>query len=598
MRRMWAVFCLATALCLAVGCGDAEQTKSTLENILSDLSQTESSFAELSSSETSDKQSSQAESVFALSGEDASSAAESSVETEDSFEIDESSEEPIVLPDPMGKLLSISLLAADNPALTKDVYFEIDQETLTATLTVDHQHHVPSSVLQSAALTVSTENGKASFDTANADGCVDLTKQAVCTVTDENGCIQTYVLQIDRSAYKIPIVEISLSGGKTVGQIDRNATSAMQFSLDCSMLDGYASFENLSGKIRGRGNSTWLWEKKPYKIKLDEKASLMGLDDNRDWILLANYADKSLLRNVVAYEMGRTLEHIAWAPHQIPVDLFVNGEYRGVYGLGEHMEVAKGRVAIEATAETDTDFFLEVGGMEDGDKKGEHYFHTPDMHVRFITYQTPSAKNITSEQKAFLSDYFARAEQAIESGEGYEEYIDVDSFIDWMILHELCYNLDSCFRRSCYMIKEKGGKLKMGPIWDFDLALGNFSRDNPAYDDWATVGSNDENSYIHETWCNYLLQDKEFCARFAERWNEVRDRLLSTANQTIDRYGQLLQISQQANFEVWQIWGKRAGYQAQWCSNEDSYEKQLAYLKNFLRNRAEWMDGAVAELVR
>jgi len=136
----------------------------------------------------------------------------------------------------------------------------------------------------------------------------------------------------------------------------------------------------------------------------------------------------------------------------------------------------------------------------------------------------------------------------------------------------------------------------MGPIWDFDIAFGNFYRDNPDYDDWATVGSDEEGSYIHVTWCNYLLQDKDFCARFAARWNEVRDRLLDTANNTIDQYSRALYISQQANFEVWQIMGKRVGCQAKWCNAADSYEEQIAYLKNFLQTRASWLDNAVKEL--
>ncbi len=575
MRQIWIFVILITALCLTVGCGDAGEESFSASESVSASSEGDSLSASSAESfeETSDEESSFAESSL-----------EESV-------LEESSEDPIPLPEPMGKLVSLSLLTADNPALAQDLQFVIDEERATATLTVDHRNYIPLSVLTSAVLNAVAENGEAVLGAG-----VDLTKETALEIVDENGQTKTYTLTLDRSAHKIPIVEITLLGGKTVSQIDREQTSAMTFSLDCSMLEGYESFANVTGKIRGRGNSTWLWDKKPYKIKLDEKAALMGLNDNRDWILLANYADKSLIRNVVAYEMGRTLEHIAWAPHQIPVDLFVNGEYCGVYGLGEHMEVAGGRVEIEETVETDTDFFLEVGGMEDNDQNGVHYFHTPDRLVRFITYQTPSAKNITEEQKAFLSDYFARAEQAIKRGEGYEEYIDVDSFIDWMILHELCYNLDSCFRRSCFMIKEKGGKLKMGPIWDFDLAFGNFSRDNSAYDDWVTVGSNEEGSYIHETWCNYLLQDEEFCARFASRWNEVRDRLLTTANETVDAYSTLLAVSQQANFDVWQIWGKRAGYQAQWCSNADSYEAQIAYLKNFLQKRAAWLDSAVAAL--
>jgi len=584
MRRFWAVFFLILSVCLAVGCADTEQAENSIESNEAKLSRDEEVIGHSSYMFTENSDETIAESLA-----EETSAAESS--DEESL-LEESFETSVTLPDPMGKLVSVSLLTAENVSLANDLHFSIDEETATAILTIDHQHHVPLQVLTSARLTVVAENGEAFFETE----AVDLTKEVLCGVVDQNGQTKTYTLLVDRSAHQIPIVEITLSGGKAVEQIDRNQTTPMTFTLDCSMLEGYESFAALSGKIRGRGNSTWLWDKKPYKIKLDKKAALLGLDDNRDWVLLANYVDKTLIRNTVAFEMGRSLEHIAWAPHQVPVDLFVNGEYLGVYALGEHMEVANGRVDIEPTVETDTDFLLEIGGMEEDDVVDVHYFHTPDLLARFITYHTPDENDITEEQKKFLYDYFAQTEHAIKSGEGYEAYLDVDSLIDWMILHELCYNLDSCFRRSCFMIKEKGGKLKMGPIWDFDIAFGNFYRDNPDYDDWATVGSDEEGSYIHVTWCNYLLQDKDFCARFAARWNEVRDRLLDTANNTIDQYSRALYISQQANFEVWQIMGKRVGCQAKWCNAADSYEEQIAYLKNFLQTRASWLDNAVKEL--
>lgn len=98
----------------------------------------------------------------------------------------------------------------------------------------------------------------------------------------------------------------------------------------------------------------------------------------------------------------------------------------------------------------------------------------------------PDTKVISQEQLDFIISYVQAANDAIAAHDGYEQYIDVDSFIDWGILHELTYNIDSCYRRSCYMTKDAGGKLKMGPIWDFDLALGNFSKDNQKYNDLAT----------------------------------------------------------------------------------------------------------------
>lgn len=509
--------------------------------------------------------------------------------------------EPVPPPTPEGTgvLVSLSMLAEDNSTLAQDLSFTVDEDTRTVTLALDYQTYADQATLSGAVLTATAEGGSVSFPAQTGEGKVDLLQGATCWITDENGWVKVYKMIVDRTVYQLPIVNVTLKDGVAVDAIDRNLTTAMTFSLDCSGVEGYDSIGNVSGTIRGRGNSTWKWDKKPYKIKLDKKESLLGLDDNRDWILLANYADKSLIRNTLAYEMGRVLDHLVWSPHSYPVDLFVNGEYQGVYALGEHMEVANGRVDIEeGSLEVDTDYLLEIGGMAPtGDVNGVHYFHTDGRLVRFATFKSPNFEEITDEQKKFLTDYFQKAENAIQKGEGYEAFIDVDSFVDWIILHELAYNLDSCFRRSCFMVKEKGGKIRMGPIWDFDLAFGNFSRDNKNYDNWITIGSNEEDAYVQYNWCTYLMRDEEFCDRLAKRWEEVRDRLLEVANDTIDTYGALLDGgSQQENYEVWKVWDVRTGYQSRWCMAANTYEKQLQYLRDFLENRAAWMDKAIPKL--
>ena len=501
-------------------------------------------------------------------------------------------------PEGVGRLTSLTLPVTENPRLAKELSFSIDEDARTATLTLDYQTYADLATLNEAHLTAMIEGQAVSFTPLSADSGVDLMSGATCQVTDENGWIKSYRLIVDRKVYQLPIVNITLAEGVSVDAIDRELTTKMTFSLDCTGAKGYESIGVVSGTIRGRGNSTWKWDKKPYKIKLDENESLLGLNDNRDWILLANYADKSLIRNTLAYEMGRVLTNITWSPHSYPVDLFVNGEYRGVYSLGEHMEVANERVDIEeGSTDSDTDYLLEIGGMNmTGDINGVHYFHTSGRLVRFATFKSPDFEEITDEQKAFIIDYFEKAEAAIKKGEGYEEYIDVDSFVDWIILHELSNNIDSCFRRSCFLTKEKGGKLRMGPIWDFDLAFGNFSRDNKKYDNWVTIGSSDEDAYVQYNWCTYLMRDKEFCQRLSERWAEVRDELLKVAGDTIDTYGALLDGSQQENYQVWKVWSIRTGYQSKWCAEANTYEKQLQYLRDFLNNRANWMDKAIPKL--
>ena len=532
------------------------------------------------------------------------SAEESPDESADESVGIENSDDLIFLPKPpepegTGMLYSIKLLSKDNVTLAKDVEFVVDEQLRCAVLKLDYKTYVDQATLSRAVVRVESEGGEVRFSNQRVDGSIDLLSETWCEITDENGIAKKYAVVVDRAVYSLPIVNITLSDGVSVGEIDRNLTTEMIFSLDCTGVEGITSLENVSGTIRGRGNSTWKWEKKPYKIKLDEKAALLGLDDNRDWILLANYADKSLIRNTLAYELGRVLDALYWTPHSYPVDLFVNGEYQGVYAIGEHMEVASGRVDIEeGSTEVDTDYFLEVGGMAPtGDINGVHYFHTNSLLVRFATFKSPDYQTITNEQKKYIKDYFEAAEKAIQNGEGYEEYIDVDSFVDWIILHELSYNIDSCFRRSCFILKEKGGKIKMGPVWDFDLAFGNFSYDNKKYNDLATYGSDEKGAYVSYNWCTYLLRDEEFCARLTERWNELKDEIIAVTEETIDTYGTILDSgSQQKNFEVWDIWDKRAGFQSKWCSAENSFEKQLNYLENFVKTRADWLDKELKKL--
>lgn len=504
--------------------------------------------------------------------------------------------EPPPPPECMASLSGLTLTDENNSALASDLAFVIDETTLTATLDITYQNYADLATLSAARLTAEVEDGTVRFSAQNDDGSVDLLAGATCEVADADGITKTYTLTVDRTVYQLPIVNITLTDGVGVDDIDRNETTEMTFSLDCSGAVGFDSLEPVTGKIRGRGNSTWKWEKKPYKIKFDEKVSLLGLTENKDWILLANYADKSLIRNTVAYEMGRILDGITWSPTQYPVDLFVNGEYRGVYSLGEHMEVAKGRVEIdESDTEVDTGYLIEIGGITQEDiDAGVDYIHTDGRYVRHASFVSPDEEVITDEQKAFIKDYFQKTEDAIVAGEGYEEYIDVDSFIDWILLQELTYNIDACFRRSCYLTKDKGGKLQMGPIWDYDLAFGNFSKDDPDYDGLITVGSEDEDSYVWVNWCTFLMQDPEFCARLWARWQEIKEPLLEMANATIDRYSALLEGAQQENFEVWQIWDERAGYQSRWCSAADSYPEQIAYLRDFLETRADTLDELLA----
>jgi len=158
--------------------------------------------------------------------------------------------------------------------------------------------------------------------------------------------------------------------------------------------------------------------------------------------------------------------------------------------------------------------------------------------------------------------------------------------LDWVIIHELSYNLDCCFRRSCYLIKEKGGKLKMGPIWDFDLGFGSFYRYQEG--DWATIGT--EGGYVGITWMNYLKEDEAFMEKLQNRWNNIKESLLENALTSIESMAIVIQPSAQMNFAVWDILGKSVPSQPNEHKKYNTYELQIERLKTFIENRYEWFD--------
>ena len=405
------------------------------------------------------------------------------------------------------------------------------------------------------------------------------------TATDENGQTRVYKLIAQRITYNLPVVYIEIDNGAEVWSRDYYLNASI--TIDSSNAAGdFPSLETTRVQIRGRGHFTWNFAKKPYKLRFSSKTSVLGMNASKNWVLLANYLDRSLLQNYVALEMGKVMTNIPYHSTQYPVDVFVNGSYRGVYTIGEQLEAKKERIDLEESyTEVDTDYLLEVGGSDDGDVNGVDYFHAGTL--RYVSVKHPDTAQMTAEQMAFLTDYVKTADDAVKNLSNYEDYIDVDSLIDWVIIHELTYNLDCCFRRSCYLIKEAGGKLKMGPIWDFDLAFGSFYRYQSG--DWATIG--ESGGYVGITWMNYLRNDPAFMARLTARWNEVKEELLQRGLDSIDTMSVLVSPSAEMNFEVWDILGKSLSAQPWYHTQYDTYEKMTGRLRTWLTDRYHWLDS-------
>ena len=212
--------------------------------------------------------------------------------------------------------------------------------------------------------------------------------------------------------------------------------------------------------IKGRGNSTWSLPKKPYALKFDKKTSLLGEPKDKSWVLLANYTDKTNLRNEASFFMGR-ISNLEWTPRTHFVELFMNEVYCGTYQLCEKIKIADSRVNI-----TDDGYLMEI---DQPDRIGPEDISFKTKNLTFCVKDPDIEKN--GERHKWISDYVNKAEEALlgsnflDETEGYANYFDKVSFVDWYLINEITKNNDACFFSSCYLNITPGGKLKMGPLW-------------------------------------------------------------------------------------------------------------------------------------
>ena len=305
------------------------------------------------------------------------------------------------------------------------------------------------------------------------------------------------------------------------------------------IIDEYGS-ETLAAttSIRGRGNSTWYNPKKPYALKLDSKAEVLGMPKHKRWVLLANWMDRTLMRNDVAYEIARrTME---WAPRGKFVELYLNGKHQGNYYLCEQIKVDENRVNVG-----DDGYIFEFDTYGPSDEI--NYFYSPIKNYP-VTIKEPDEDEITSwEHPRFIEakDYIGSVEQLLESDKTARarwaeitELIDVTSYIDWWIVLELAYNLEPMHPKSCYMHKKGDGKLYAGPVWDFD---------------WGTFQKGIYNMAITQTlWYGYLFQYPEFKTAVKERWSETK-ATLEDVQQYIVEMTAYIEESNAVNIKLWPL---------------------------------------------
>ncbi len=334
-----------------------------------------------------------------------------------------------------------------------------------------------------------------------------------------------------------------------------------------------------SVRIKGRGNSTWNFPKKPYKLKFNEKTSLLGEPADKEWVLLANYSDKTALRNETAFELSR-YSSLEYTPRTHFVDVYINGEYNGFYQLCEQLKISKNRVNVG-----DDGYLLEIDSRttsEDVSFMVNHITHPinikdPEIEACGDAYNYV-VKYLQETDSVLFSDNFS------DSTNGYAKYIDVTSFVEWYLINEIAKNNDACFFSSCYMNLSRNGKLKMGPVWDFDIGFGNVNYngcDSP------------EGFWVKNVaWYNQLFKDPNFVNRVKERFAvfyERREHIISQIDESAN-YLQYAAIENNGKWptlynHVWPnpvVWG--------------SYEDEVRVFKDWLETRFQWLHQKFATM--
>lgn len=352
---------------------------------------------------------------------------------------------------------------------------------------------------------------------------------------------------------------------------------------------------NRNVRIRLRGNSTLHMPKKSFKLKFENKTSMLFDYQEYDWVLLANFSDQTLIRNTLANNLSASL-NMDFTPSSAFVDVYLNEEFLGNYLLTDQIEVTNDRVDIEEHSyDTDTGFLLEM------DKRLLDPYEEGIAGVDFLlifgypyALKTPKTDSIyfSRDQFYFIEDYIAQVHTKFMNQQDYSSLIDERSFIDWFIVQEVFQNVDSGFS-SVFMHKDKGGVLKMGPIWDFDLSTGNpghLSDDLRQPEGWYT------SLQYKNIWYYYLMQNDGFRAHLKSRWLEIYDHQIQDLIESIYPIANSISKSRYENFIRWDVIGSwEDWYTAPEVLAADTYQKQVQFLYDFLRTRTIWLNEEISD---
>lgn len=431
-------------------------------------------------------------------------------------------------------LKGVRFLRADNPSLGSDVFMVYDSKTKTFTGATEAPLADMRLVARFESNTTPVVDGVAQESGVSV---VDFSREVVYTVGTEAFRVRL------TNFTGLPVISIYTDdrGPVTSKDVWKSAT------LSINGMGQYDDVEGAVVNIRGRGNTTWGWDKKPYALKFEKKTSVLGMPKHKRWVLLANAMDKTMLRNRMAFKIAQQTS-LAWTPRNEYAEIFLNGKHVGCYLVAEHIKVDENRVDITELAPEDNSGEAITGGYIfelDFHFDNEWQWRTP-RNIPFAI-KSPDEEDLTSEQFRWAQEYINSLEALLYSEDylsperGYANYIDRQSFIDYWLVFEVCMNHELGNPGSVYMYKDRGGKLHAGPVWDFDWGTFSYKVSTSAKGRLYLMGV---------LWYGRLFRDAEFKALAKERWAEIYPRLLSLLD-FMDSEAERLALSSQRNFALW-----------------------------------------------
>lgn len=352
--------------------------------------------------------------------------------------------------------------------------------------------------------------------------------------------------------------------------------------------------------IRLRGNSTKKARKRPYRIKFDEKQSLFGLKANKSWVLLADYYDQSYIRNYAAFTLADEFDNLDFSPTPHHVALIINNEFKGLYLLCEQMDEKKGRVNVDEDFDVNIDkdfpFFVEMDlfAYKEG-KTGvdNFYVESVDNHVE-IKYPEADERSATEDVDIvydYINEYINAVFTTLKTNEkvevsfrdtpvGLEDLVDIDSAVDYYLVNEIMMNIDSAFK-SIYLHKPKDGKMKFGPVWDFDFSMTSelVAPYKKSYSEHTNSLWITQNSPIYQG----LFQNESFYHAVATRFNDKKEAILKTCEE-LKNYKETIDAVALIDAKMWHG-----------TTGEFQYDMQYDYVRLFLMDRYDFLDSVFSK---